>query len=468
MKRLFQNSLVMVWLDTFTRFGMALIVLPIALFKLSDGELSIWLFFNSLLSMAMLADSGLSPTLLRATAYFKVGTKRLPLSFAEQSEKATAGQQPNWESVRVLIITSRKMYVFIGIATLLLLLVVGGASVWNLMSLEGHQPRYWLAFLILVVWGTLQVQLIRWSGILQGLGRVVEAKRLDSAAGLIKIILFSAVLFLNQGVLGISCVGLVVVIFTLYFMRRAVLRQIPPTPDVKEEFDWELFHTIWPSTWRLGLVGLGAFGVSHGTALVIAQLSDTKIIASYLLTLRVVILLTQIASAPLVAYLPNIVSTLAQRDFVKFRIWTIRVICIALLIFLSGSVFLAVAGNWLLAILHMKFTLVPMTVLLLLLFAYFLETHHSIHASLYIATNHVPFLWPSLISGATIVGIGMIVVKPYGMIGVVIVQILVQALCNNWYPVYLSLGISKWTFGDYLKSLILAPIQFARGNRSAL
>lgn len=465
MRQLFRNPLLMVWSETFVRFGMALVVLPIALIKLQDVELSLWLLFNVMIALAKLADSGLSPTLLRATAYFHAGALQIPQSFFSE-EKLEVHGEPNWERIHAVIATSRRLYVLICFVSLVLIGGLGGASVWNLMSMSGHNTRFWTAFAVLVAWACVQVQIVRWSGILQGLGKVVEVKRIDAVAGLFKIVAFPTVLLLDQGILGIAYAGLAIVILNLVFMRRAVLRSLPTSHSYSKRFDKALFERIWPATWRLGLINLGAYLVYHGSALVVAQLSDVKMIASYLLTLRIIFVLRQMAQTPMVAYMPNVIASLARHDFAAFRAWTLRIVAFAISLFCVTSCLLIGAGDWLLDILGSEIKLVSMGILLLLVLAYLLEMHHSVHATLYIATNHVPFLWPALLSGAAIVSFGLLVVGPYGLYGLVLVQIIVQALCNNWFPVYLSLRITHWSFLDYVVALLREPFRFLKRIRN--
>jgi len=126
---------------------MALIVLPVALTSLDGVELSLWLLLNSFMALALLADSGLSPTLLRAAAYYRSGADVLPMSFDGQSLVKTnslSKMDPNWNGIYSLIATSRRMYGFVAIASLLLLGVFGLASVRNLMPgfrVSGHIGR---------------------------------------------------------------------------------------------------------------------------------------------------------------------------------------------------------------------------------------------------------------------------------------------------------------------------------------
>ena len=82
-----------------------------------------------------------------------------------------------------------------------------------------------------------------------------------------------------------------------------------------------------------------------------------------------------------------------------------------------------------------------------------LELHHGFHAQIYMGSNHVPFLLPGLISGIIILGIGSYVISQYGLIALVLTQLLVQLSFNNWYPVYLNLKLLDWGLSDYFLTI---------------
>ncbi len=299
MQRLFSNPLFMVWFETFLRFGTALVILPIALLKLHDVELSLWLLFNAMMAIALLADSGFSPTILRATAYFYTGAVQIPKSFISEEKIDDIGE-PNWERINALIATTRRLYVLLGFVSLILIGGLGTVSVWNLMSMSGHNIRFWTAFAVLVGWACVQVQIVRWSGIMQGLGKVAKAKQIDSGISMAKIIAFSAVLLLDTGILGITIAGLVIASINHVVMRSAVLRSVPIVADARSKFDALLSRRIWPATWRLGIMNWGTYMIYYGSALVTAQLSDVKLIASYLLNLRIISLRMRLSMVQIV------------------------------------------------------------------------------------------------------------------------------------------------------------------------
>lgn len=450
----------MVWMETFVRMGMGLIILPLALLKLPAQEVSIWLLFWTLMGLALLAASGLPPTLLRAAAYFSAGANYLPTGFPGD-DLPTRCDLPNSDAIHRLIATSGIVYLFITAASALLLGTLGGFSVWNLMSMAGHEHRLWMAFLLLVAWGCAQVQSDRWSALLQGIGAVTVAKRIECSCGLARLGISAAMILADQGLLGITSGGFIASLFGLVLMRRAVGRRVRNSACAAA-FDIEMFRRLWPSLWRLGGMAWAAFFIYNGGALVMAQLSDARLIACYLLSLRLVMLLQQVASAPITAFMPRVVGALARGDRVEIRHLTSRIVGLAVLIYAAGSAVMLTAGNVALQWVRADARLAPAPVLAILCLVYFMEMHHSIHVAVYVGTNRVPFFWPAILSAAAIVSLGALAASRWGLYGVVFVQACVQAACNNWYPVRLSLQLTGWAFADYLASLPQSMLELAR------
>jgi len=81
-----------------------------------------------------------------------------------------------------------------------------------------------------------------------------------------------------------------------------------------------------------------------------------------------------------------------------------------------------------------------------------LETHHGAHSNLYVTKNHIPFLVPSLVSGALILGAGSLLAPEFGLLAVILVQFLVQLAFNNWYPVWLVCQDLGWTIPGYVRA----------------
>jgi len=149
-----------------------------------------------------------------------------------------------------------------------------------------------------------------------------------------------------------------------------------------------------------------------------------------------------------------VIKSLARGDLPTYRRMTARVVFMSISVFFLGAVLLLPLGDRILGCLGKHAHLLPSGLLVLFLFAYLMEVHLSIHVTLYISTNHVPFVLPALLSGSSIVVVGYLLLPFYGLWGVILTQIVVQSLCNYWYPVYLSLSLSRWGFRQYLRALV--------------
>lgn len=444
----------MTCLEIIVRYGIVIIVLPIALKKLDSAELAYYLFISTLIALAYLADSGFSQTIVRASAYFKAGALEIPERVTELSVTDT-NNSPNWAAVGRLVTTSKRIYLIIGLAATFLLSTLGVGAALNIVSQQNNRVTAWITYVLLVVLSFFLLQVSRWSSLLQGLNEVARAKRIELVVGVIRLLGVAAVLLAGFGVPGVVVVMIIAALFSLFFTRLALLRILRENGvhKVDEIIDPEMLKRLWPSTWRMGVICWGAYLIYYGSSLVICQLPDAKQIASYLLTFQVVTMLYRFASSPSLVYQPQIASAMSSGDLVKVNNLTLKIVRYSLAIYIVGAIFIYFFAGDALILIKSRSQMLGGNILLIMLVMYFLETHHVIHAGIYMSTNHVPFMIPALLSGVAIVLAGFFSVRYYGVYGVVISQMLIQAAINNWYPVYLSLKIQKLSFNKYFSRL---------------
>lgn len=181
---------------------------------------------------------------------------------------------------------------------------------------------------------------------------------------------------------------------------------------------------------------------------VVSQLADPKIIASFLVTQRIIFF----AQVPIYAQLPRIFQMMSLHQFSKLKLFISKSIFIGFSILIVLLVGIGILGNVVLTKL--------VTTDIFLIMAIILEYHHSVHSQIYMGSNHVP----ALFSGVLIIIIGIGVVGTYGLNGIVLTQFFVQLSINNWYPVYLNLKLLDWKFVDYLKNVIMIPSTYFKRN----
>ncbi len=181
-----------------------------------------------------------------------------------------------------------------------------------------------------------------------------------------------------------------------------------------------------------------------------AQITNPVLMANFLMTKRVIDIINGFAKAPFYTNVPKIYELAARKDFKKLKIKASEYIFVGLAVMIAAFVALGLFGNFAFDILNIETRFLPIAILLVIFVTEVLNWHSAFHASIYISTNHVPFLIPSTVSGALIIGVGMYVMPIYGLMGLVLAQFLIQLAFNNWFAVWLSLRLLKWNFFNYL------------------
>ena len=88
------------------------------------------------------------------------------------------------------------------------------------------------------------------------------------------------------------------------------------------------------------------------------------------------------------------------------------------------------------------------------------EAHALIHGTIYISTNDVPFLIPGLITGGLTFLLGTLVLPRWGILGLVVLQVLLNTGNNFWYSTYLNLKLVSWPFKVYLYDVFIAGSKY--------
>lgn len=436
--KIINSPLIMTWLDMFVKFGMNVILLPIATVYLLPEELAYFLFIGTLLSMAYLAEGGINRVILRATSYFKEGTTVLPNNFEEIQEVKSDGKI-NYKLLGQLVQTSFIIYFMLGVISLVVFFSIGYFTSENLISKQPNTGEAYITFVLLSVFAFLYIMQLRWVGLIQGLGHLAEQKRVELVFGLFRIALGILAIILGYGVLGVV-VAMIISVVVAHILYKKMFYAYLPKESIQEYqlFSKEILQKLIPSAWKQSVLAWGSYLIYQGTVLLAVQLDDVRLVASYMLTLQLIYLLMQISNAPAYSYYPNISKAMAKKDMPSFKNLLFKSLKISLGLYVLGAVIIYFLGNHILELIGANAFLISGSLLVLMLFMYMLELHHVTHATIYTATNHIPFVLPSLLSGIAMVVGGWLIIDDYGLIGIVFVQFIVQLSFNNWYPVWLN------------------------------
>lgn len=454
LRRIFDSATMMAWASHFVRFGSALFVLPLLLKIYSPVEQSFWFFINTITGFAMLADSGFGNTLLRAVAYFKAGANYLPRNKKEYDEidKIEEGE-PHLTNLKNLLTTANRIYIYLGLFSVLILATGGIAAAWNIFELSGHRTDIWVGYLIIIPYCFFMILSVKWDSFMKGLGYIVEEARFGVFQGVMRVTAFIILLLFKMGPAYLIAVmlleAIIRFIYIKWFVKRWLKRQ-GVVIEQKNYFDKVIFRSLWAATWRTGLLFWGAYAIQSGTSILASQLDDAVVMANFLLTMRIFTFILNLARAPFYTNVPKIYSLAAEKDMPNLRRKSSEYMFLGLGVMMAALAVIGAVGNDVLDLLGIETRFVPFTIFIIMAITEILDLHASFHATIYTSTNHVPFVLPATISGGLILLIGFQVLPVYGILGIVATKFIIQFLFNNWYAVILSLKFLKWPALKYL------------------
>jgi O-antigen/teichoic acid export membrane protein len=468
-KKILNNAIIMSWASNLIRFGSPVFVIPLVLVVYSDAEQAFFFITSTIIGFALLADSGFGSVTVRAVAYFRSGASYLPLNKKEYDEaEEIISAPPNFQKLKDLLTTTKRIYHILNIVLVVLMLTGGVAALWNIMKQGGHRVDLWLAYFLLVPYCTILIGNIRWSSFMRGLNFVAQEAKYSTLINSIRILLFIVLLSFKLKPVYLSIGYLAEALATRAYIRYFILNWFKTNHfEVKNSnhFDKGIFRSLWTASWRLAGIMWGNFFVEQGNSILIAQISDLRLMNSFLLTVRLLKIGLGFSRTPVLAKMPVIFKLAAEKKLQELKETSSRYMFLGLLMAVGTCLFLILFGNLGLELIHSDKRLLPFFIFTIMALSEILDMHSSFHASIYTSTNHIPFLIPSLLSGAVIFIGGYYWALPiYGLTGIIMFRFFVQLSFNNWYALYLNLNLLKWPFLNYLYEMPLFGLRWFRSS----
>jgi O-antigen/teichoic acid export membrane protein len=422
------------------RFGSALLLLPLILWRVPSEELGLWYVFISLGALAALMDFGFAHTVTRSAGYLWAGSRMLlpfgidlPDSLVKTDIVGKPIQPPpNLPMFSNLVASLRVYYLAAGGLLFLLLTTAGGAWIWHKSLGLAQAHSIHLAFFAYAMGVSLGFANSLWPSLLAGIDAVKEAQQITAACLLAYFSLAAAGLLAGLGVWALVLGTIVAGLAERLLGRTVFYRLVPLQPG---KFEVSVLRVLWPSAWRTAAVGLGAFMIFQANILICSAFLDLRTTASYGLSLQAVTLLAGVSSIWVRVRLPAINQLRAQGMVERIPGIFRRRIVFALLTFSAAAAALLSLGRPLLELLNTRTQLLPTALLATLLLIQMLEMHHSLYGELVYSENFNPFVKPALISGLAIIILSVLLTPRFGVWGMLVASGLVQLCFNNWWPV---------------------------------
>lgn len=459
----------MTWISLLVRLSSLVVILPLVLNRFAPAEVAVWMLFSSIFTMALVLDLGLTPTFSRFFSYALsgVGVERLaPFQHGPQhSGRALRAEDPAPAVSRVFA-ALRWIYPRLAVGSVTFFSLVGTALLQDTISQCPDPAGMWIAWAGVLVGAYAGIVGNAFSAAMQGMNEVAMQKRLEAILGGAQAISCFAVLAFGGSILELILAYQSWTVIGAFANRDLIVRRFKYLKNVRPERDGELLGVLWPAAWRSGLGVLMSHGLIQASGLIYSQLVSPHELASYLLALRVVTVVSQLSQAPFYSKLPELARLYAAGELAKCVALASRCMKHAQVILVAGVVTVALLSGTLLNLIGSETSFVPLSQWALIAIAFFAERLGAMHLQLFSVTNHIIWHVANGVTGTLMIALG---VSLYPNLGVTALPTAMLIAYSIFYAPYASrassraLGFSIWRFETGVSLLPFMCLVFALG-----
>lgn len=421
--------------STFFNVGAGIILLPFILHKMSAETVGVWNIFQTITFLVFLLDFGFRPSFARNLSYIFSGVRTLQTIGVEQV--TSANSTTDYSLLKGTIHAMRAFYRWVALAVLVLLLTVGTAYFYYILQkYEGDHTDAMAAWIILVVVNCYNIYTLYYDSLLTGKGYIKRNQQIILIGQATYLVCAIGFIYAGLGLTAIVSAQLI-----SYVIKRTLSRKVFYTKEMQEslaaagEQDYkEILRVITPNSLRIGLTNLGGFVVTKSALFIGTAFLPLGQIAAYGITMQVMDVLARCGGVMYQSYVPRLSQCRAQRDYVSLKRYYIWSVLALLGIYVVGGTAFVTMGEPILALIGSETTFLPATMLIAVLVISLLEQNHIVAATFIMADNKVPFMWPSLISGAATILLLWLMLSygNMGLWGMILAPGIAQLAYQNW------------------------------------
>lgn len=417
------------------KLASGILILPIILTMLTTEEIALNYLLAALGGMVALFDFGFSPQFGRNITYAFSGAQDIK---KEGVRTVIKSPHINYSLIVNLIGTAKSVYLRISIIIAVFLITFGTWYIYEVTESFTSVDNVLLIWLVTIISSFFNFYFAYFDSLLIGRGLIQEANKAMIISKTVYLVISVSTLYMGFGLLGVSIASLMSAfvyrtISYKYFYDKAFLKLIDGI-HVDLQKSKELFKNIWHNSRKLGLVLLSGYAINNLSMFLAGLYLNSNEIASYGILRQLVGIIGPMSSTLFISYNPTFSSLRVTGD--KDRL--IRVFAFTMnvyyLLFIPGALLLIFLGPTALHFIGSQALLPSVAIIVMYCTMVLLEGNHSNFATLIVTNNKVPFLKSSLIAGIFVV-LGdyfVLVYTHYGIMGLILVQGIVQLCYANW------------------------------------
>ncbi|MDR0692084.1 MAG: hypothetical protein LBF69_03495 [Prevotellaceae bacterium] len=424
---------------TFLQIGVGVILLPFILRVFSQETVAIWTIFTIVMTLTGLLDFGFNPSFARNISYVVSGVKELKATGYNIVESHHS--DIDYSLFKGLINAMRWFYARVA-AILFILLATAGTYYMHtvLKTYSGDHTEVYIAWVILVAINAYSLYTMYYDSLMQGKGLIKRSKQIKVVGQSVYLVVAVVLILLRFNLIAVvSAQALSILIIRILSYRTIYtpgFRQC--LQGVKARARKEILKSIYPNAVKVGLTGLGGFLIVRASTIMGSLYLSLETIASYGITVQVIMIISSIASVYFATYQPKIVQYRVQNDSTAIKQIYVKGCVLLFGAFALGGGALVLFGEWALNVIGSQTPLLSKSFMIVALLIYLLETNHGNAGGILLTKNEVPYFKAALFSGAFTVILLFVFLKytSLGVLGLVLAQGIAQGCYQNWkWPV---------------------------------
>ncbi len=434
------------WLSRLVTILINIGLIPVLYRYMGKEELGLLFLLGNSQAFLSLLDMGITPTLMRHIAL----------------AKGKSGSDPNIEMsadskqhIGDLIVTGRTILQLLAVITFFIAWLSGYALIGKLDLKEvSFQTVFW-SWTLMCVGYSINVWVSYLDSLLAGVGYVGWDGILNMILAFLTTVITIVAVLMDGGILVLSAISVGSALFQRFLLLGFIRWRNPELLQINGRWNSDYARAMIRPSLYAWLTSLGAFLVLRTDDYFIALLRNVSDLPAYRGAYQLVSNIYMIVN-PLAYSSSTFISQMWQAgDLSGIQKIVIRNARLTLSIMASGVAFILVAGREFLNLWLGEGNLVAYPILVVFCVMLTLEAQHNVLATSSRATEDEKYAPWAISAGILNVVFTLILIKPFGLLGVALGTMLAQILTNNWYAVYRPLVRLKISFKLYFVRVIL-------------
>jgi O-antigen/teichoic acid export membrane protein len=423
------------YIGTVMSLSSNLLLLPFMIYFLDGESLGLWYVFLSLGAIVILFDFGFNPTIARNVAYCWSGAAKLSKTDAIFVDN----QEPNILLLKKVIYTCKRIYLTISLIAICLLLTIGTIYMLHISTgISGYNHIFaWFIFSVAIF---LNLYYGYYTTFLRGVGAISQYNIAVVLSRALQIILSIVLLFLGFELVAVALsylgYGLLFRLISKasFYKYESIGERIKNNHTIIQSFDFkETFALVWYNAWRDGVVSLSGFLSIQASVIICSLFLSLTETGLYAISVQLITAISSISGVLYSTYQPSLQAAYINNNISESKKLMSISMTVYCTLFWCGMLAVIVIGIPILALINSEMTFSIPILLAIAIYEFFLK-HHSFYASYISNTNNVPYMMAFLISSISgiMLAIILITTTSMGIFGLIVAQIIVQGLYNNW------------------------------------